>query len=796
MIDTKILKKLPAVFFALLLILPCFACFAYAEGDVISVGKSYTVSSESPIDNAYPSLADETPDGRLTDGKNGGTQTYNDGKYVRFYRGTYKDIVIDLGGEYAVEGAAVSHYQNAAAGVYAIREVYVYASLDGNDYMCIAENVNDDRIKVSAQDGRVVVNADCDGAFKARYVKIRFSCDVFAYVDEISVKGTSDTAHAKDIVPDAVSENKGFAGSVDGVNHICLMYTGEYAYGSPTTSGRITAEQLLPYFAYVDNDGKATDTMFEGMLFLPYQPAAKSNDTTAEYGFGKQSGWQSFLNCVMGGEEYNLSALNKVVGDNKEAIGLTLDYRYPVYIAVPYIHPSDSVFGVIDGQTVTPNTLESRQKIVKWYVDSVIKAFGESNFDHLKLCGFYWYSEAVQYSYGKDENNFIKHFTSYVYSLGMSSLWIPYYCSAGYVSANELGFTAAVLQSGYAFDHSTSETGDSLPATCDDAMSMADKYGLGAEIEVSSLDSDMYDRYYKYLQAAYAGGYMQDGLFMYYQGGGPGVYYSASAGTANSSQRKGYDLTYQFIHGTFTSAAPVIAEGQKLMIGKGGFVTCRIDISDSDSSSSQLKTLKKPECEDITVAVEGDGYTVINAKKSDFVGETGFYLTVTDGFNVSETVYITLNVVEDCFTADRIDGKLKSDFGVLYTYDADGDNTTGTNEDAFEVVIDSQGVITSVGGYNGTVPEGGYIVAASGTKQEYLKSHCSVGGKAVVDPVTGCILFESDGTADVSSDVSGDESVPASTDDGDSAVLVIVIVIAALAVIAVSVLLIVKKRKK
>lgn len=230
------------------------------------------------------------------------------------------------------------------------------------------------------------------------------------------------------------------------------------------------------------------------------------------------------------------------------------------------------------------------------------------------------------------------------------------------------------------------------------------------------------------------------------------------------------------------------------MIEKGGFVTCRIDVKDADSASSQLRPVGKITCEDIIIAIEGDGYAVINAKNSSFVGETGFEFTVTDGFNVSNTAYITLKVVEDCLAVERINGKLKDNFSVLYTYDPDGDNTTGTTESAYEVVIDKNGVITSVGGYNSTVPEGGYVVSASGTKQQYLKDHCAVGAKATVDAVTGHIAFEK-----VVSDESSDDvtSEPEQTDGGNnSTVLIIVIAVIALAVITAAVLLISKKRKK
>lgn len=66
---------------------------------------------------------------------------------------------------------------------------------------------------------------------------------------------------------------------------------------------------------------------------------------------------------------------------------------------------------------------------------------------------------------------------------------------------------------------------------------------------------------------------------------------------------------------------------------------------------------------------------------------------------------------------------------VLYT---EPGKPTGTNEYCTEVLIDKNGLITSVGGYNNTVPDGGMILAGNGSKAKQL-AELSVGDGIYAD---------------------------------------------------------------
>lgn len=760
----------------------------------LALNKSYTVSQDSNTSNAYPNLALKDTEGKLTNGKTGAQNNSGSAEYIHFYRGTYTYVTIDLEQLCSVSKVAIGQYQNIDAGIYASREVYIYGSADGNDFALIGTSVDENRL-TSNKSNRLVIDVDADSQYSVRYVKVKFSTDIFCFVDEIAVYGSANS-NGKSIAAETEYEPKGFAGAVDGVNHICLMYSGAHYQGSASTIGNITKAQLTPYFAYVDGVGKPIDTMFEAMLFLPLQPGQSSEDTSYPYSFSKKAGFEAFLDNTIVNKGYNFDALNELVGEIKTDIGYDADYQYPVYLAVPYIYISNSSFGEIGGETVTPNSLAARQKIVDWYIDLAIQKFNDAGYTNLKLNGFYWYGETVLYKYGSDEIELIKHFNSYCDTKNYTSIWIPYYCSPGYNKALELGFDAAVLQTGYAFPKdASSETGDAKAGVCDDAIVQAAKYGLGLEIEVSSLDADRYDRYYKYLQAAYSAGVMNDGLFMYYQGGGPGVYYGASKTASGSTNRMGYDNTYKFIHATFESSAPVIQDGVHVIVPLGEIAQGGITVTDNDTTASKLKINEIQKPTELTVGVEGSGYLVLNAKKTTEPCVTSVTFSVTDGYNVSNTASVTIHVVAECFTADRIGGNLKNDHSVLYVYDAEDDATTGTGDNAYEVVISSDGYVTSVGGHDSTIPEGGYVLAASGSKQDYLIQNVSVGSKATVDAVTGNIvfgewIFDGDESQAESSTQTESQSEPAAA---GIPWLYIAIAAAVLAVAAIAIIIIVRR---
>ncbi len=732
-------KRIAATALLAVMIMSILSFPASGENDVISVGASYTVAPESPVENAFPNLANKDDGKSLTDGKKGANES-SDKSYIHFYRGTYYCATIDLGAEMAVSGVNVGQFQVVGAGIHFSRRIYMYVSSDGENFTEVGSYENDNIIR-DGGNTRKEFEVKADATYKARYVRVRFSSDVYCYVDEISVLGSKDVpADAKNPENPYKVENVGFKGAVDGINHICLIYTGEYYMDNTSNIGKVTQEQFTPYLCYVDNSGKPTDMMFEGLLFLPLQPISSSENANMPHSFGKKTGWEAYLDATIGktGTEIcNLAALNAEVAAKRDTLGLDKDYKYPVYIAVPYVEPSNIVFGEINGENVTPSSVEARNTIVDWYVDLVIEKFNNAGFDNLKLNGFYWYSETILYKHGDSDIQTIKHFNEYAQNKGYSTTWIPYYCAPGFERAVELGFSAAVLQTGHAFKRAeNSETGDSKPASCDDAAAQAEKHGLGIEVEVSGLDEDGYKRYYKYLQASYAAGHMEDGLFMYYQNGGPGAYYSASKAAAGSLPRRAYDITYQFIKGTFSSQAPTLADGYTIVVKKDSKTSGTLPIIDKDSAKGELSVINASKPESFKMLLEGSGFFVINTKDSDFVGDAEISFNITDGFNTSDKVTVKIKVVEDCLVIDSENRTMRDNFAVVY----DTGSSTQTADGAYEVVVEN-GVVTKVGGNNNAIPKNGYVIAATGSKKDYLEANATVGNTVLYDSITQNVAF-------------------------------------------------------
>jgi hypothetical protein len=272
-------------------------------------------------------------------------------------------VTIDLGEICSVKRFAFGQLQVKTAGIYCSRYVYVSVSEDGNKFGTVGQNI-DEKSVTSAEDKRVDNNITFDKYYKVRYVKVVFSSDVFVYADEIEVFGSKDPNLGVSVQPDAEpTYPDAFPSDGDGLRNIVLMYCGKYYNGSESSIGQSTEDKLLPYFAYVDKNKKPLDTMFDGMLFLPLNPAPDKSKGTEDCSFGKMTGWEAYLESAIGNKSnhVNIAVLNDIVGKYKAQLGLGADYKYPVYISVPYIHLSDSiVFGSIDGENDC--SLKSREQ--------------------------------------------------------------------------------------------------------------------------------------------------------------------------------------------------------------------------------------------------------------------------------------------------------------------------------------------------------------------------------------------------------------------------------------------------
>lgn len=618
-------KRVITFILAAILLLGCASVLIVGtraeESNILSVGKKYTVTYETSIDSAFPARAYQDED-KLTDGKIARSASTSDGAFLKLYRGMAAYVTIDLESVCAVSDVSVHFLQQKAAGVYAPRYFKVAVSEDGKQFATVG-TLDDPKTIVNPSSILVEKKIDLDASYKARYVRVMMATDCYVFCDEVTVFGAKDAGNAKSASADAPVEDRGYAKKIDGIGNVVLMYT----------VTKFKPENLKPYVVYSDPSGESKDTMFDSMLFLP---SGASN-----YDYSKDEGWQTYIEELFGDQtNTNLSALNTLIGELISEKLLPEGTRYPVFIALPaftdYVGKNVMIYGF------KPNNRENRLAIIRSFVDQII---GDFRYKNIELKGFYWHEEVIRYSVTDYEEDLIRDFNDYVHEKGKKSIWIPYYCSPGYERAVDLGFDAATLQSGYAFARNNAETGEVQAGAVDDSAASAKKYGLGMEFEVDIYVKDFYKRYLKYLTVGYRTGCMTDGMMMLYHGGNGLTTCASSA--AGSEQRQIYDLTYQYIKGTFTSEAPAIQPGQVIVTETGKRQSGNLVITDADSGKNALKVSNVSYSDGLTCVVEGDGFYLVNTSKMD-PGVYTITLTVTDGYNDSEeeTVYVLVKDAE------------------------------------------------------------------------------------------------------------------------------------------------------
>lgn len=800
------MKRFTALCAAFLLVtmslLPLASFSAAAADSNFAKGKTYSVSTEASIDNAFPKQRYTDSGNALTDGRKGNATDISS-NWVSFYRGLSRTVTVDLGKTVYVNEFKAGFLNIKTYGIMAPRTVKFAVSTDGVSFHTVYAN-RDDSICSSSKKERVAVSYKSDdGYFPARYVRIYFTCDVFVYMDEFEVMGTEtepDNVNAYSADPEETFPNE-FASKdnplMDGADNIVLIYNGKYYNGTVNEIGSHSADEMLPLFAYVDKTGKNySDTLFDSCLFLPLAPG-----DTDDGSFGTQKGWEAYLeNTIGAADNINLTALEKLVGTIKEKLSLPDDYKVNVFMTIPAITRASRAFGTLDGSSrIAPNSLENAEKIVKWFVDLSSSEFEKQNFKNLNLTGFYWYSESVAYSSAAYDPDLIRYFTSYCHSLDHAAIWIPFYGAPGFWEGNELGFDVAALQSGYAFPgNDDSEVGSPLKGTCYDSMSIAKKYGMGVEIELQ-LVSDAPERYSDYLAQSYKLGCMQNGVSMYYQQGGEGDF-SRAAKSTSAKVRNIYDLTYKYVKGTYAVTAPYMEQNEIEIVvnlqnkrNRGNF-----PIKDDDSLASSLKISERTDPQHGTVSLEGSGF-FLYMPEDGYVGNDSFTFRVTDGDNVSELFTVNVTVVDGGLLCSGENKELDRSSTVVYS---NCEKSFPNMDDVFEIAIDKNGKVVSAGDSNGiAVPEDGFVIASSGSNAEWARENVTVGQTVKYDHLTSNIAFLSDAT---SSDESIQDDSTALIESAETSEveeksgfpIIPVVAAAAVVLVAAAVVVIIKKRKK
>ncbi len=650
-------KRITAILLICVFALAAFPVSAEETEVNLAEGLKYTVETGEPVTMSHGNFVEggtkfDVDDGQLTDGKTATNSSSSDGWYKAF-RAQSRIVSFDLGEISAITRVEAGFLHQQPAGIYAPRYIKVYLSDDGESYgTAVSFDTGIDLSDTVV--ARRAVSVNFPKVYSARYVKVEFSSDIFTFCDEIRIIGTKSVSgdEAK-VKPDKEEAPKGYFKELNGVSDIIKLYNGYY---KPDDSvGILTEDDILPYVAYLDTNGNIAGTMFDSVAFVPchgdYPSGGRLVKTNGKPG-AVMSDWETYFEYTFK-EGQDIDALDKVVGRVYSELGLK--GKYKVYLTLPYPTIIDMPFGDINGDGSQENcqTLEERVNIVKWFADKCIEQFKANEYENLELAGFYWLREEINYSDSDHEAELVKQVNAYADKKKLDVLFDAFYLSIGYDHWEELGFDGAVMQPNVAF--SDTYTYFELGMLGEFAESAYNNH-IGVEIETNEPSYFRGDDYlkagYNYESYLYYGsktGYM-NALKTYYQGANPGSFYDFCHADISTPKgiylRRLYDLTYNFIHGTYKNEAPQVEVDDFELLAGDKRAMADIKITDADSfwGDITVEFVKMPEHGGVTVAASKK--TLIFRADDGYVGSDSFTLRVSDGFNYSEEITVNVTVNE------------------------------------------------------------------------------------------------------------------------------------------------------
>ncbi|WP_062108687.1 DUF4855 domain-containing protein [Bacillus niameyensis] len=523
----------------------------------LGLGLPYTISAPTgEIDTGN----------ELTDG-NYGSLDFNHPSWQRHLRQQERTVTFDLGEKKSIGQVKAHFLQDTPVGIHFPEKVTISVSQNLHDWGELAEIKSEIPLFETGKTGPTALtqNYIWDGSIDglprgnkhaemvyARYVQVKFTTDVWVFLDEIEILGVDGKdKNAKSLPP---NNNKpevdlGYlkpGEQTGGIHNLVLLYNGWYANGF----GDWTKDKLLPYVSYVDQAGEPQDWFFDGVLFLGLQSPNKRDFMEVSIPTNKDD-WQWYLDKTFApdGDMEQLNEAAKEVATKLEEP----DHKVKVILMVPYPSMNQQNFGDVDGDGKTEifdynlighdEAYRNKQKALEWYINEATEYWEAAGYSHLELSGLYWLSEKVnlQSSHEIDMIHWMKEQTE---AKELAFLWMPYMDAVRSHQWEESGFGAAAMQPSYFFDGKD-------PSRIETAANLAKRYGMGVEIEVNEeviYHEEWRQRYLAYLNGGIDFGYMDNAFKAYYQGGD--TYYRGAYST-DPKARATYDWTYEFTKGTY-----------------------------------------------------------------------------------------------------------------------------------------------------------------------------------------------------------------------------------------------------
>lgn len=567
----------------------------------------------------------------LTDGKRASRASYTDSAFFKFGSGEGRDVIYDFGATASVDGFSLSFLIETPVGINSISTVLFYLSDDGINWYAVKSAA----LPSTENTEFLRFDYELDRTYKARFARFSFRVWPNAYCDELEVWGTKNASKASPLASTGIEPyplNKGKYTERDkhlgGANDIVLLpnySAADEKAGKPDTG--YSVDELMPYVAYLDRDGKIIDTMFDGVLFCPTGSALNGGHFYADATMAEIE--DMIVKTFLKGRD--IDALETAVGTVKKTLGDIDDYKVKIYI--PICYPGKGVvFGDLDGDGVadTLNTADDRVRALKWQADFILKCLSENTYENVVFAGFYWQNESMNPD--DDEQYIVSSITSYAKSLGYEMFWIPYYKAAGFDQWQIYGFNLACMQPNYAFSTSVPE------AQLDYCATITKRLGMCVEMELMEAtltDKTYFDKYMSYLKSGVKHGYMNDTVHIYYQS--IDVYATACCAESDLA-RLVYTYTYDFIKGNL-QLVPEKDDDSSISVKANTQYASTLNKTSTDAVAYRI--IASPEHGTITLTPDGR-YTYY--PQNGFNGSDSFTYSVSNHLGESAPVTVTVSV--------------------------------------------------------------------------------------------------------------------------------------------------------
>ncbi|OCA88943.1 DUF4855 domain-containing protein [Pseudobacillus wudalianchiensis] len=204
-----------------------------------------------------------------------------------------------------------------------------------------------------------------------------------------------------------------------GIKNGVLMYNGAEYQSSFSSSF---------FKPYLQKDGQK---MFDTFVILGRTYSGgdlmETSNNKANYGDWKWYADRTFSSSGI------LQALNKAAVENGQKV--------QVYIAIPYPKRNEAIIN-LDGKR-TANTLQAREQMVNWYMQTVQQRWNAAKFQNLVFKGYYWLNETVIHA---DDERLVTNTAARIHQGNKKFIYAPHARTTNFENWKYYGFDGAYLQ--------------------------------------------------------------------------------------------------------------------------------------------------------------------------------------------------------------------------------------------------------------------------------------------------------------------------------------------------------------